>query len=240
MALEFAILTAARSGEVYGARWSEIDLEARVWTVPAGRMKAGREHRVPLSERALAILENFHDAMTCDLVCPSPRGGRPLSHVAMAKVLQRLQIYGATPHGFRSSFRDWAGNETHFPREIAEAALAHSVGNAVEAAYRRSDALEKRRALVEAWANYCELEAGSCCEAGATALIIQIARIGRPSDKPGRIARFPRISSDARGWARAEIQEWSNLIMTVGYLWNSYWISDCRIRCTIRPRVWRR
>ncbi len=161
MALEFAILTAARSGEVYGARWSEIDLEARVWTVPAGRMKAGREHRVPLSERALAILENFHDAMTCDLVFPSPRGGRPLSHVAMAKVLQRLQIYGATPHGFRSSFRDWAGNETHFPREIAEAALAHSVGNAVEAAYRRSDALEKRRALVEAWANYCELEAGS-------------------------------------------------------------------------------
>ena len=125
MALEFCILTATRSGEVYGARWSEIDMAAKVWTVPAGRMKAAREHRVPLSDRALAILEKLFEARTGDFVFPSPRGRRPLSHVAMAKVMRRLEVEQATVHGFRSAFRDWAGNETHFPREIAEAALAH-------------------------------------------------------------------------------------------------------------------
>jgi len=156
MALEFNILTAARSGEIYGALWPEIDLKEKVWTIPAGRMKGGREHRVPLSENALDIAKKLHAGRTCDFVFPSPRGNRPLSHVAMAKVLDRLKVTNATPHGFRSSFRDWAGNETNFPREIAEAALAHTVGNAVEAAYRRSDALEKRRALMEAWALFCE------------------------------------------------------------------------------------
>jgi integrase len=152
MALEFCILTATRSGEVYGARWSEIDVEAKVWTLPAARMKAAREHRVPLSERALAILEKLGDAKTSDYVFPSPRGRKPLSHVSMAKVMRRLQIDGTTVHGFRSAFRDWAGNETHFPREVAEAALAHVIGDKAEQAYRRGDALEKRHKLMEAWA----------------------------------------------------------------------------------------
>ena len=156
MALEFCILTATRSGEVYGARWSEIDMKAKVWTVPAGRMKAAREHRVPLSDRALAILERLFEARTGDVVFPSPRGRRPLSHVAMAKVMRRLEIEQATVHGFRSAFRDWAGNETHFAREVAEAALAHVVGDKAEQAYRRGDALEKRRALMSAWAAFCE------------------------------------------------------------------------------------
>jgi len=159
-ALEFAILTATRSGEIYGARWAEIDMEKKVWTVPAARMKAAREHRVPLSDRAMAILKKLADARSGELVFQSPRGGM-LSHVAMAKVLRRLGIDGSTVHGFRSAFRDWAGNETHFAREIAEAALAHVVGDKAEQAYRRGDALEKRRALMEAWATWCEPRDGS-------------------------------------------------------------------------------
>jgi integrase len=119
-------------------------------------MKAGREHRVPLSDRAAAILEKLFAAQTGDFVFPSPRGQGPLSHVAMAKVMRRLEVEDATVHGFRSSFRDWAGNETHFPRELAEAALAHVIGDRAEQAYRRGDALEKRRALMEAWAKWCE------------------------------------------------------------------------------------
>jgi integrase len=161
MALEFCILTATRSGEVYGARWSEIDMAAKVWTVPAGRMKAGREHRVPLSDRALAILERLFEARTGDVVFPSPRGNRPLSGMAMANVMNRLEVDGATVHGFRSAFRDWAGNETHFAREVAEAALAHTVGDKAEQAYRRGDALEKRRELMGAWAAWCEPRMGS-------------------------------------------------------------------------------
>ena len=156
MALEFCILTATRSGEVYGARWSEIDMDAKVWTVPADRMKAAREHRVPLSDRAHDILQKLSDVRTGDVVFPSPRGRRPLSHVAMAKVMRRLEVAQATVHGFRSAFRDWAGNETHFAREIAEAALAHVIGDKAEQAYRRGDALEKRRALMDVWAAHCE------------------------------------------------------------------------------------
>ena len=156
-ALEFVILTAGRSGEVLGARWDEIDLAAKTWTLPPERMKAGREHRVPLSARAVAILESLAKVRTCDFVFPSPRGARPLSHVALQKVLARMGVQ-ATAHGFRSSFRDWAGNETAFPREVAEASLAHRVGDATETAYRRSDALEKRRALMDAWSNYCDGE----------------------------------------------------------------------------------
>jgi integrase len=156
MALEFCILTAARSGEVYGARWSEIDAAAKVWTVPAARMKGAREHRIPLSARARAIVEKMNDGKTCDYVFPSPRGAKPLSHVAMAKVMERLQIDGATVHGFRSAFRDWCGEATHFPREVAEAALAHVVGDKAEQAYRRGDALEKRRTMMEDWAMWCE------------------------------------------------------------------------------------
>ena len=155
LALEFCILTAARSGEVLGARWSEIDLVTKVWTVPAERMKATREHRIPLSEPALAILARLSEARTGELVFEGQRAGRPLSHNVMLNVMSRLGVDAVTVHGFRSAFRDWAGNETHFAREIAEAALAHSVGGAVEQAYRRGDALEKRRALMEAWASHC-------------------------------------------------------------------------------------
>ena len=155
LALEFAILTAARSGEVLGARWPEIDFDARVWTIPAKRMKSGREHRVPLSASALAILEKFGEARVSEFIFPGQGAGRPLSEMVLRRMLRR-DADVVTVHGFRSSFRDWAGNETHFPRELAEAALAHVVGDKAEQAYRRSDALEKRRALMEAWAQWCE------------------------------------------------------------------------------------
>ena len=153
MALELCILTAARSGEIYGARWDEIDLENKVWTVPATRMKASRQHRIPLSEAAMAVLERVGAAKVCDLVFPG-RGGRPLSNMAMEMLLRRMDV-NFTVHGFRSSFRDWAGNETDFSREVAEAALAHVVGDKAEQAYRRGDALDKRRQLMQSWANYC-------------------------------------------------------------------------------------
>ncbi len=155
-ALEFCILTGARSKEVLGLRWAEIDLTAKIWTLPAPRTKAEREHRVPLSAPAIAILEKAREISTGEYVFPSPRGDRPLSHIAMQKVLARMNITNATVHGFRSTFRDWAGDATLFQREVAEAALSHKVGDAAEQAYRRGDALEKRRALMEAWANYCE------------------------------------------------------------------------------------
>jgi integrase len=156
LALEFLVLTAARSGEVLGARWDELDLEANVWTIPAARTKAGREHRVPLSGRTLAILANLEDARIGDFIFAGQKPGKPLSGMAMAMVLRRLKLAHVTVHGFRSSFRDWCGEATSFPREIAEAALAHVPGDATERAYRRGDALEKRRTLMEAWAAYCE------------------------------------------------------------------------------------
>jgi integrase len=161
MALEFCILTATRSGEVLGARWSEIDMSAKVWTVPAARMKAAREHRIPLSDRALAILEKLAVAKMGDVVFPGQRPERPLSGMAMEMMLRRMKVEGATVHGFRSACRDWPGNEPHFPREIAEAALAHVIGDKAEQAYRRGDALEKRRALMDAWAAWCEPSDGS-------------------------------------------------------------------------------
>ena len=158
LALRFLILTAARSGEVRGATWSEIDLESRTWTVPAERMKAMREHRVPLSEPALQILREVlvlrpegDDGSA--LVFPSAKPGTPLSDMTLTAVMRRLGAGHYTVHGFRSSFRDWAGDLTSFPREIAEAALAHAV-QGVEAAYRRSDAFQKRRRLMDAWAEY--------------------------------------------------------------------------------------
>jgi integrase len=154
-ALEVCILTATRTGEVLGARWSEIDAGAKVWTVPAARTKAAREHRVPISSRVRSILEKLAPVRTGEFVFPSPRGARPLSHVAMAKVLARHGAECATVHGFRSAFRDWAGNETHFAREVAEAALAHLIGDRAEQAYRRSDALEKRRKLMDGWGTFC-------------------------------------------------------------------------------------
>lgn len=160
-ALEFTILTAARSGEVLGARWSEIDLEGKVWTVPAARMKAGREHRVPLPDRAVEILSALAAASTGDHVFPGAKRGKPLSVMALTMVMRRTGVGHFTVHGFRSAFRDWAGERTNFPREIAEAALAHVVGDETERAYRRGDALENRRALMEAWAMFWEPNAGN-------------------------------------------------------------------------------
>lgn len=154
-ALEFAILTAARSGEVLSAQWSEIDPKAKVWTIPPERMKTKREHRVPLVARALEIVEKLAEAKMGEFVFPGQKRGKPLSNMSMEMVLRRLKVDGATVHGFRSSFRDWAGEETDFARELAEAALAHVVGNRVETAYRRGDAFEKRRVLMEAWAAFC-------------------------------------------------------------------------------------
>jgi integrase len=156
-ALELAILTAARSGEVLGARWDEIDLRDKVWTVPAARMKAGREHRVPLSERVMAILEELRKARVSDFVFPGFKRGCPLSNMSLEAVLRRSNV-DVTTHGFRSSFRDWVGDSTAFARDVVEAALAHAIENKTEAAYRRSDALEKRRALMAAWAAYCSPE----------------------------------------------------------------------------------
>ena len=154
-ALEFAILTAARSGEVLNARWDEIDLDEAVWTVPAVRMKAGQIHRVPLSPRALDVLRPLRELSASGYVFPGHRHEKPLSGMAMQMLLRRMKVDNATVHGFRSSFRDWCGDCTTFPREIAEAALAHKVGDEVERAYRRRDAIEKRRQLMDAWAAYC-------------------------------------------------------------------------------------
>jgi integrase len=159
LALEFCILTAARSGEVLGMRWLEVDLEKKIWTLPPHRTKAGREHRVPLSARAVAILRQLAKIKPGDFVFPGQRGDRPQSDRTMHMALRRMKLDTVTVHGFRSSFRDWAGNETSYPRDLIETALAHVVGDKAEQAYRRSDALEKRRELMEAWANYCEPEA---------------------------------------------------------------------------------
>jgi len=156
LALELCILTAARSGAILGMRWPEIDLGKKIWTVPADRMKAGREHRVPLSARAVAILRQLEKLKTGDFVFAGQARNKALSNMAMEMVLRRMKIEGATVHGFRSSFRDWAGNVSNFPREVTETALAHVIGDKAEQAYRRSDALEKRRKLMEAWASYCE------------------------------------------------------------------------------------
>jgi integrase len=156
LALEFCILTAARSGEVLGVRWPEIDLDKAVWSVPAERMKAGRLDRVPLCDRAVAILKQLAKTATGEFVFAGYKPGKPLSGMAMEMMLRRMKIKNATVHGFRSSFRDWAGNVSEFPRELAESALAHVIGDRAEQAYRRGDALEKRRKLMDAWAVYCE------------------------------------------------------------------------------------
>ena len=155
LALEFTILTAARSGEVLGVRWDEFDLERAVWTVPARRMKAGREHRVPLSGRALAIVKALRQADEGDFVFPGHKPGKPLSGMAHEMVLRRMKIDNVTVHGFRSAFRDWSAECTNFTNEVCEAALAHVIENKVEAAYRRGDLFDKRRKLMDAWAVYC-------------------------------------------------------------------------------------
>jgi integrase len=154
-ALEFAILTAARTSEVLGAQWDEIDLDARLWTVPADRMKSGKPHRVPLSPRAVAIIEQLAETRLSAFVFPGTRGGKPLSGMALLMLLRRMGRGDITTHGFRSTFRDWAAERTNFPAEVAEMALAHAVSDKVEAAYRRGDLFEKRREVVDAWAAFC-------------------------------------------------------------------------------------
>ncbi len=158
-ALEFTILTAARTSEALQATWSEIDLAARLWTIAAGRMKANKEHRVPLSDTAMDILKTLAkeagaSAHPNSFIFPGGELDRPISNMAMAMLLRRMKVTGATVHGFRSSFRDWAGEVTTFPREVAEAALAHAIGSEVERAYRRGDALDKRREMMAEWADY--------------------------------------------------------------------------------------
>jgi integrase len=155
LALEFAILTAARSGEVLGARWNEIDLDRALWTVPAPRMKAGREHRVPLSRRALQIVRALHEKRDSGFVFPGQNEGKPLSVMALEMVLRRMKVGSVTVHGFRSAFRDWAAECTNFTNEVCEAALAHVIKNKAEAAYRRGDLFDKRRKLMDAWGAYC-------------------------------------------------------------------------------------
>ena len=162
-ALEFTVLTAARSGEALGALWSEIDLDKSVWTVPAARMKAGREHRVPLSARSREILSEIDTDRRTGLVFKGAKADRPLSSMAMAMLLRRMGLT-VTVHGFRSAFRDWASETTGFAHEVCEMALAHAIANKAEAAYRRGDLFEKRRLLIQAWADYC---AGAVAEGEA-------------------------------------------------------------------------
>lgn len=156
LALEFTILTAARSGEARGARWSEINVDARIWAIPAERMKAGREHVVPLSDQALTVLAAVKPLrdLAEEYVFPGMRRGRQLTDMTLSGLVHSMG-FDVVPHGFRSSFRTWAAEQTDCPREIAEAALAHSIGDKVEAAYLRTDWLEKRRDLMEAWGAFC-------------------------------------------------------------------------------------
>jgi integrase len=159
-ALEFLILTATRTGETLGATWDEVDHAegTRVWTIPDERMKGGREHRIPLSAVAVAVLDDMRKLRQNDFVFPGARDGRPLSEMA----LRRMGYGHVTVHGFRSSFRDWAAERTMFAREVAEMALAHAIPDAVEAAYRRGDLFEKRRKLMDAWAAFCAKAETSC------------------------------------------------------------------------------
>ena len=157
-AMEFMILTAARTGEVRGARWQEIDLTIKVWTIPADRMKAGKEHRVPLCDRALQILNSMKSNRNPDeFVFPGWKAGTGLSDGAMLALLRKMDVGPYTPHGFRSTFRDWAADEAHqFSNETVELALAHTIKNKAEAAYRRGDQLERRRELMAAWSEHIE------------------------------------------------------------------------------------
>ena len=154
-ALEFLILTAARTSEVLSASWSEIDRDNCVWTIPAARMKAGREHRVPLSPQALAVLERAEQLSKEGSIFIKTGAGKSLSTGAMERVLDRMKV-AVTVHGFRSTFRDWVFEATEFPEDLAEVALAHTDKDKTKLAYRRSDALERRRAMMIAWADYCD------------------------------------------------------------------------------------
>ena len=154
-ALEFLILTASRSSEARGARWDEINLEQRTWIIPVERMKGGREHRVPLEPRVVAILEEMAGVRLSEFVFPGRSKNRPISDLGLRMLVRELRP-GVTIHGFRSSFRDWAAETTNFPNHVVEMALAHAIADGTEAAYRRGDLFEKRRKLMETWASYCE------------------------------------------------------------------------------------
>jgi integrase len=162
--LEYIVLTAVRLGEAQKATWSEIDLDNRVWVIPGARMKSGKEHRVPLSPAALGVLKDMHEVRYSDYVFPGSRQGHAMGKNQPGKLIRKLMgNTKMTVHGFRSSFRDWAAERTSFPREIAEAALAHAVPSQVEAAYRRTDFFDRRRKLMDAWADFCakvETDAG--------------------------------------------------------------------------------
>ena len=174
LAFEFLVLTAARSGEVRGATWSEMDTDGATWTIPGERMKGGREHRVPLSDRALAVLQ---EARALDdgssLVFPAPAGRKPMSDSTLSKLLRERGV-DAVPHGFRSTFRDWCSEAAQAPREVAEACLAHVV-RGVEGAYARSDLLDRRRKLMDRWAAYLASDAGD-----------KVVPMARPSGKAGQ------------------------------------------------------
>jgi integrase len=170
-ALEFLILTACRTGEVIGARWGEFNVQEASWTVPAERVKAGRQHRVPLSPPALTIIQAMQKERTTEsddgFMFPGGKRGRPLSDASLWAALKRTGRGDLTVHGFRSTFRDWAAERTNYPREVAEMALGHVVGDKVEAAYRRSDLFQKRRRLMNEWARFC----GSGAKAGKVVAI---------------------------------------------------------------------
>jgi integrase len=162
LAMELCILTATRSSEVLNAEWSEFDLDRAIWTIPATRMKAGHAHRIPLTDRALAILKGLKDTASTPYVFTGNGKARPLSNMAMTMQLRRMKRHTITVHGFRSTFRDWASEQTSFPHETCEHALAHRISDKAEAAYRRGDQFEKRRMLMEAWAGFCKpLAAGN-------------------------------------------------------------------------------
>ena len=157
MALELVILTATRTSEAICARWEELDLEAARWTIPATRIKAGKTHQIPLSEPVLALLRRLQRCRVGEYVFPGLRHGKPLSNMAMLQLLNRMgRRYAITTHGFRSTFRDWAAEQTAHPGEVVEMALAHAIENKVEAAYRRGDLFEKRRVLMRDWSRYCD------------------------------------------------------------------------------------
>jgi integrase len=159
LAFEFLILTAARTSEVLKACWGEIDLDRGIWTIPAERMKAGREHRVPLGPRAVEILRRARElAAGGELVFPGTSAGQPISNMAFLMMLRRMKL-DVTAHGFRSAFRDWAAEQTSFPREVCEMALAHAIADKTEAAYRRGDLFEKRRELMVAWEKFAVRQA---------------------------------------------------------------------------------
>jgi integrase len=171
-ALEFLILTASRTNEVINATWDEVDLNTAVWTIPAERMKARKEHRVPLSERAASVLSDL--PRDGDYIFPGPNPAKPISNMAMAELLKRMGRTGITVHGFRSSFRDWAAERTTFPNHVVEMALAHTVKNRVEAAYRRGDLFDKRKHLMSQWAAFCETK-------HAPKNVVTFDRIKRPT-----------------------------------------------------------